>query len=119
MKKLSRRPLHALLVLAVLLFAMPALAADGQQGVVNINSASSPELELLPGVGPSLAGRIVTHRDANGAFKSIDDLLLVRGIGEKSLERIRPYIALSGATTLKERVPSPRPKTGRAKKNLN
>lgn len=97
------------LVGALTLAAVPALAADAPAGVVNINTASPAELELLPGVGAAVAQRIVAHREENGAFKSADDLMLVRGIGEKSLERLKPYVATSGATTLKQSVPSPRP----------
>jgi len=108
--KIHRRLTAAVLALAVALVAAPAFADASASGVVNVNTASAEQLELLPGVGPALAGRIVEHREANGAFKSVDDLILVRGIGEKSLERIRPYVTTSGATTLKERVPSPRAK---------
>lgn len=108
--KIQRRLTASVLALAVALLAAPAFADAAAAGVVNINTASAAELELLPGVGPALAGRIVAHREANGAFKSVDDLILVRGIGEKSLERIRPYVTTSGATTLKEPVRSPRPK---------
>jgi len=97
-------------VFAPALVALPALAADGSpSGVVNVNSATATELERLPGVGPSLAARIVEHRAKNGAFKAKEDLMLVRGIGEKSYERLAPYVAISGATTLAERVPGERP----------
>jgi competence protein ComEA len=100
-----RRRLAALaLAVAIALAAVPLAAA---QGVVNVNTASAAELERLPGVGPSLAARIVEHREKNGAFKAVDDLLLVRGIGEKSLERMRPFLATSGATTLSEPVRAP------------
>ena len=93
--------------LAVALAAAPALAENA--GTVNVNTASVGELERLPGIGPSVAQRIVEHREKNGAFKAIEDLMLVRGVGEKTFERIQPYVATSGATTLKENVPSPRP----------
>jgi competence protein ComEA len=65
----------------------PAAAADG---LVDINTASASELEELPGVGPAIAGRIVQHREINGPFSSVDDLLEVSGIGPATLERIRP-----------------------------
>lgn len=99
----------AVLVFALALVVAPAFAADAPAGVVNVNTASATELERLPGVGPTVAQRIVEHREKNGAFKSVEDLMLVRGIGEKSFERIKPYVATSGTTTLKENVPSPRP----------
>lgn len=61
----------------------PALTAR-----LNVNTATAAELELLPGIGPALAGRIVEDRGANGPFKSVDDLDRVQGIGPKTLERI-------------------------------
>jgi competence protein ComEA len=97
------------LAFALALVVAPAFAADAPAGVVNVNTASAAELERLPGVGETVALRIVEHREKNGAFKSVEDLMLVRGIGEKSFERIKPFVATSGSTTLKEDVPSPRP----------
>jgi competence protein ComEA len=94
-------------LVAVVLAAVPAVAEGA--GTVNVNTASVTELERLPGIGPSVAQRIVEHREKNGAFKAAEDLMLVRGVGEKTFERIKPYVATSGATTLKENVPSPRP----------
>ena len=89
------------LALIGLLIASVGMAADG---VVNINTAEVEELTLLPRVGPTVAQRIVDHRGANGPFSSIEDLLLVQGIGEKTFELIRPYVALEGETTLQEKV---------------
>ena len=99
----------AALALVLAFVVAPAFAADAPTGVVNVNTASAAELERLPGVGETVALRIVEHREKNGAFKSIEDLMLVRGIGEKSFERIKPYLTTSGATTLAAAVPSPRP----------
>ena len=59
---------------------------------VDINQAAWTELALLPGVGESLARKIVAHREANGPFRAVDDLRGVRGIGPKTLEAIRPYL---------------------------
>ncbi|PNV79771.1 MAG: competence protein ComEA, partial [Dictyoglomus turgidum] len=59
---------------------------------VNINTASKEELESLPGIGPTLAQRIIEYREENGPFGSAEDLLNVKGIGEKKLERIRDQI---------------------------
>lgn len=111
MQSIVRRSIVAVVALAVALAAAPLLAAEGQ---VNINTATAPELERLPGVGPALAARILEHREKNGAFKRVEDLLLVKGIGEKSFERLKPYIALSGATTLGENVRVPRAKPSAA-----
>ncbi len=104
------RSIAAFALVALACAVAPASAADAAPaGVVNINTASSAELERLPGVGPSVAQRIVDHREKNGAFKGSEDLMLVRGIGQKTFDRIKPYVATSGQTTLKDNVPSPRP----------
>lgn len=114
MKTVIRRLTVAAVAFAVVaLAAAPLVAASGQ---VNINTASAAELERLPGVGPSLAARIVEHREKNGAFKQAEDLMLVRGIGEKSFEKLKPYVATSGATTLTEDVRVPRAKKDPAAK---
>jgi len=75
---------------------------------VNINSADSSQLSMLPRVGPSVADRIVDFRKDNGPFKKPEDLMLVQGIGEKTFQLIKPYVATSGDTTLKEKVSSSR-----------
>lgn len=59
---------------------------------LNINTASASELELLPGIGPAIAERIVSYRASNGQFQSVDELDNVKGIGPKILETIKPYI---------------------------
>lgn len=61
---------------------------------ININTASSAELQKLDGIGPSYARNIINYREANGGFDSIDELINVNGIGEKRLENIRLYIKL-------------------------
>ncbi len=61
-------------------------------GILDLNTATSAELELLPGVGPSLAARIVEYREKNGPFKNFDDLDKVYGFGPKMLEKIRPLV---------------------------
>jgi competence protein ComEA len=61
---------------------------------VDINSASKESLETLPGIGPVLADRIIAYRQANGPFFTLDDLLAVKGIGEATLEKLRPWITL-------------------------
>lgn len=65
-----------------------------QTARLNVNTASAAELELLPGIGPALAGRIVEDRQANGAFGSVDDLDRVKGIGPKTLDRIRDLVCV-------------------------
>ena len=73
-------------------YARPALGPS--PGSIALNLASAKELELLPGIGPSLAARILEHRQTHGPFKSLEELLAVKGIGPKTLEKIRPYLRL-------------------------
>jgi competence protein ComEA len=107
MRTLYQHTAIALLAAFALLgaFAAPAQAAEAK---VNINAASVEQLQLLPRVGPAVAQRIVEYRKANGDFKSVDDLMLVRGIGERSFANLKPYLALSGDTTLTEKVKVPK-----------
>jgi competence protein ComEA len=65
--------------------------------MLELNGASQAELEELPGIGPALASRIVQHRKRVGGFRTVDDLLDVRGIGEKTLSRFRSYVYVSRA----------------------
>ena len=70
-------------------------ALDGPSaGLVNINTAGSETLQTLPGIGPALAGRIIDYRDAHGPFVAVEDLLNVKGIGEVTLEKLRPLISV-------------------------
>lgn len=64
--------------------------------LVDINSATAEELTALPGIGSTLARRIVSYREANGPFESFAELLNVEGIGEKKLEDILDYITIGG-----------------------
>ena len=66
---------------------------------VNINTATQQQLESLNGIGPVKAKAIIDYRTKNGAFKSVDDLKKVSGIGDKTLEKLRKDIAVSGANT--------------------
>ena len=63
-------------------------------GLISINRASDKELEELPGIGPALSARIIAWREANGGFKSIEDLLKVSGIGENLLSGIKDSVTL-------------------------
>ena len=62
--------------------------------LVNINTANAEELETLTGIGPALAQAIIDYRAGHGAFRSAEDLLLVKGIGEAKLEGFRAEITL-------------------------
>ena len=67
---------------------------DKSLGKININTADVGKLCELPGVGESLASRIIQYREENGKFKSIDDLKNVSGIGEKKFESLKEYIVI-------------------------
>lgn len=71
-------------------------SAEELPDLVDINTADEEALEQLPGIGPALAERIVQDRAANGPFASVDDLTRVPGIGEKTLESLRPYVTAGG-----------------------
>ncbi len=119
MNQRNRSFVGSLILVGVLLASASAFAAEARR-VVNVNTADASQLALLPRVGPSVSQRIVDFRKENGPFKSLEDLMLVQGIGEKTFQLIKPYVAVSGETTLKEKVkaskaaapaPSPSPKT--------
>ncbi len=64
------------------------------QGKVNLNTASVTELETLPGIGPSKSSAIIQYREENKGFKTIEDLMEVSGIGEKTFEKLRELITV-------------------------
>jgi competence protein ComEA len=59
---------------------------------VNLNTATAADLRTLPNVGPATAARIIEYRQKNGGFKKIEDLMNVKGIGEKSFLKLKPMI---------------------------
>ncbi len=98
-------PLVAVMI-AVAVVAIPGSSGASAKGVVNVNTATASQLQLLPRIGPAMAERIIEFRETNGPFNKVDELLAVRGIGSKMLELMRPYIVIEGKTTLNEKVPS-------------
>lgn len=74
-----------------------AKVADRGGGALDINTATAAELELLPRIGPKLAAAIVADREARGAFKSVDDLDRVPGIGARTVERLRGWVVVRRA----------------------
>ena len=80
--------------------AKPAAAAKpakpgGPSVVVNLNTATQAQLETLPGVGPKAAERILEYRQKTGQFKKIEDLMNVKGIGEKSFLKLKPLLTIT------------------------
>jgi competence protein ComEA len=73
----------------------PAKPAGSSATVVNINTATQAQLESLPGVGAKAAERILAYRQKNGQFKKIEDLMNVKGIGEKSFLKLKPLLTVS------------------------
>ena len=65
-----------------------------KSSIVNINKASEVELQTLPGIGASIAGRIIEYRETNGKFKSIEDIKNVSGIGEAKFDSIKDFITV-------------------------
>ena len=95
-------------LLTTVLLTVPSVHAAAQQpqaasraAALDLNSASVTELEALPGIGRRTAERIVEHRQKNGGFKKIEELMNVKGIGEKSFLRLKPLITVAPPKTEK------------------
>ena len=80
-----------------------AVTATARQAIatVNINTASVKELDALPGIGTKTAQLIVEYRQKNGPFKKIEELMNVRGVGEKSFLKLKPQLTVSASTAAK------------------
>lgn len=75
--------------------AQNAAAAKSPAGtVLNLNTATADQLDALPGVGPAMAARILEYRQKNGPFKKVEDLMNIRGIGEKNFLKLKPLITV-------------------------
>lgn len=96
MKKSMKTLLIAILAVGSMYFSVlqPVRAAEAQTKVVNINTASVQELEALHGVGPATANRIAEYRKEHGGFKNADELVQVRGIGEKKYEKMKQQVSI-------------------------
>ncbi len=72
----------------------PSPIEDVLMGKININTASKRELESLPGIGPTYAERILVYRRENGPFRSKEEVMSVRGIGERRYRDLEPHITV-------------------------
>ena len=69
-------------------------AAAAVPAVVNLNTATATQIATLPGIGEKAAERIIEYREKNGGFKKIEELMNVKGIGEKSFLKLKPLITV-------------------------
>lgn len=102
MRTNARRAVAAAVVMGVVLGAGVAEAGKkrGQlSGVVNLNTATASQLQLLPGVGEKTAKLIVSYREKT-PFKRPEELVKVKGFGKKRFEKLKPHLAVSGASTI-------------------
>jgi competence ComEA-like helix-hairpin-helix protein len=104
--------------LLCLVSAFPAFAKKKPPAKpVNINTANSVELQQVPGIGPATAEKILQMRKSYGAFKSVDDLLAIRGLGPKRLEKMRKYLTVGKTAAPKTtQTPAEPPPTKRTEK---
>ena len=75
----------------------PAKPAAAAGAMVNLNTASAAEFEALPGIGAKTAARIIEYRQKNGSFKKVEELMNVRGIGEKNFLKLKAQITVGSA----------------------
>jgi len=89
--------LCALLLAGTPVFALPgqAQAPATEKATLNLNAATLDQLATLPGIGPKVAERILEYRTKNGGFKKIEELMNVKGIGEKSFLKIKPLVSIA------------------------
>jgi competence protein ComEA len=72
----------------------PSAAGGAKQGKINLNKADENELQNLPSIGPSKAAAIIEYRETNGAFKSVEDLKNISGIGDKTFDKLKDLITV-------------------------
>ncbi len=111
---MATRPLTIrFLFLAILVFSVVAVPCAAKKKPplkpVNLNTATSEELQQVPGIGPATAEKILQMRKSYGAFKSVDDLLAIRGIGKKRLDKMRKYLTVGKSGTPKNMPPPAKP----------
>lgn len=112
MRKNLINVISLVLVLAALGF-MSRTSYAASSGVVNINAASAQQLQYLKGIGAKKAKAIIEFR-SNAPFQSVDELVKVKGIGKKLVNKLRPQLSVKGQTTLR---PPKNKKRGHSKKS--
>jgi competence protein ComEA len=106
------RALFASLVVCFVLAGVSGLSASAQAGsspkpaaaaaVVNLNTATTTQIATLPGIGEKVAQRIIEYREKNGGFKKIEELMNVKGIGEKSFLKLKPLVTVGEKPAAKQ-----------------
>ena len=94
----AKRLIIAAFVSAMVFLGISTLAQGKKQPPakpIDLNAANVKELEELPGIGPVTAQRIIDMRQKSGRFKRVEDLLAVRGISQKKLDALRPYVTVT------------------------
>ena len=100
--RISFRPVLVILVAGLLnLASLSGATKKPPLKPVNLNTATSEELQQVPGIGPATADKILLMRKSYGSFKSVDDLLAIKGLGKKRLEKMRKYLTVSKAAPAK------------------
>ena len=95
--RLVAATLAVLLALGLQAGSAFADAKPAPAGKINLNTASAQQLTAIPGIGDKLAARIVEYRQKNGSFKNVQELMNVRGVGEKSLGKLEPFLSTGDA----------------------
>jgi competence protein ComEA len=101
----SRKLIRPFLFFLALSFSFTAFSGATKKPPlkpININTANSEELQQVPGIGPATAEKILQMRKSYGAFKSVDDLLAIKGLGKKRLEKMRKYLTVSKVAASKQ-----------------
>jgi competence ComEA-like helix-hairpin-helix protein len=94
----GKRQVRTSLFILALCFTFAAISGATKKPPpkpININAANSEELQQVPGIGPATAEKILQMRKSYGSFKSVDDLLSIKGIGKKRLEKMRKYLTVN------------------------
>ena len=125
MRQALRAARFAALLLSLLWVVNPAMSASSvtlldadavptasKSKLLNVNTATSSELQDLPGIGPKKADAIVSYRAANGPFRQVDDLVQVKGIGPKTLDKLRSLVTVGKVKKAKSHADGRAPGSG-------